>query len=81
MSIQLKSFVLAAAVLGAAACGVGTASAMPLAGLDSAVATGSDLAPMVQDARWVCGPFRCHWAPNVYYRPRFWGPRWYRRWH
>jgi len=81
MNIQLKSAVLAVAVLGSVALGAGGASAMPLAGIDSAVATQSDLSLQPQEARWVCGPFRCHWAPN-YYRPapRFWGPRWHRRW-
>ena len=87
MTISLKSAVLAASVLGACALGAGSASAMPLAGLDPGVATASDLAPLVQDVRWVCGPWgRCRWVPNYYAGPRrFYGPPrrhwgWRRHW-
>jgi len=76
MTISLKSAVLAATLLGASALGVGAASAMPATGLDPAVAGASDLAPLVQDVRWVCGPFgRCRWAPNYWAGPRVYGPR------
>ena len=81
MRMTLTSVTLAALVLGAGAIGAGSASAASLGGgLDPAIATGSDLAPMVQDARWVCGPYgHCHWAPN-FYRPGFYnhGPRFHR---
>jgi len=81
MSINLKSAALAVAILGSGALGVSAASAAPLgAGFDPAIASGSDLTPMAQDARWVCGPFRCRWAPNFYRpAPRFFYPR-PRRW-
>jgi hypothetical protein len=90
MILNLKSAVVAATVLGASALGVGTASAMPIAGgLDPAVAVNSDLAPLVQDVRWACGPYgRCRWVPNrgfygprPFYGPRrfYGGPRFYRR--
>ena len=76
MIVQLKSAILASALIGAATLAGGVAQAMPAAGLDPAVAVGSDLAPMVQDARWVCGPYRCRWVPNRWVAPRpFWGPR------
>ena len=88
MTLNLKTVVLAAGVLGAGALASGSASAAPMSGLDPAVATSADLGLQAQDARWVCGPFRCRWAPNVYYRPRayfYGGPRrhwgWRRRWY
>jgi hypothetical protein len=74
----------AATVIGAAAFGSGTASAMPN-GLPS---ISKALAQDVQDVRWVCGPYRCWWRPSwygaygYYGRPRFYGgprfhgPRW-----
>jgi hypothetical protein len=47
----------------------------------------------VENVRWVCGPFRCHWRPNFYSfgyygggprfygPPRFRGPGWRGGWH
>jgi hypothetical protein len=89
MFINLKTAAVAAVLLGASALGAGSASAMPAGGLDPAIATGSDLAPLVQDVRWVCGPYgHCRWVapPRYYGPPRFHGPRVYgprrhwRRW-
>jgi hypothetical protein len=51
-----------------------SASALPMSGLDPAVATSADVAQGVQDVRWVCGPWGCHWAPN------YWGYGWRRPW-
>ncbi len=56
---------------------VSSASALPAGGLDPAIATSNDLAQGIQDIRWVCGPWRCHWAPNYYYGG---GYGWHRRW-
>jgi hypothetical protein len=49
------------------------ARAMPLDNLAGAAASTG----VVQDVRWVCGPFRCWWRPNYYaYAPGFYvGPR------
>lgn len=89
MISSLKLAVISASMLGACVIGSGGASAMPAGGLDPAIATGSDLAPLVQDVRWVCGPYgRCRWVapPRYYGPPRFYGPRVYgprrhwRRW-
>lgn len=55
----------------------GTAMAMPAANLSTSNTSS------VQNAAWVCGPYRCWWRPG----PRYWGygPRWgwyhHRYWH
>jgi hypothetical protein len=80
-----KSTLAAAAILSLAM--IGSAAALPadnLAGTAKASAG-------IQQARWVCGPFRCFWRPNVFVGPGFgWrrpiynfyrpGWRWRRRW-
>jgi hypothetical protein len=45
----------------------------------------ADQVGQVEQARWVCGLFGCHWRPNYYgyygyygHRP---GWRWHRRWY
>ena len=68
-----------------------TASAAPMIGLDNAVAHQNDVQQGVQNARYVCGPWGCRWAPYPYwgygygygyYRPYWhpWGWGWGRRW-
>ena len=73
---RLKYVLAGAAALGAVAFASGSASAMPN-GLSS-----NALASNVEQVRWVCGPYRCWWRPNVYYGYYGWGPRWryWRRW-
>jgi hypothetical protein len=61
------------------------AAALPLAGLDPAIARDAGPAGQIEQARWVCGPYRCWWRPNYYYGPGYgygYGPRWGygRRW-
>lgn len=71
----LKTTMLAAAALCAASL-AGSASAMPLSGPASAAkALSGDL----QTIRWVCGPYRCWWRPNYFYRPHygFYGRPWW----
>ena len=59
------------------------AEAMP--GLNAAVmhevaVTPDGVGGQIEQARWVCGPYRCHWAPNYYGYGYGYGPRWgYRR--
>jgi hypothetical protein len=58
---------------------LGVASAMPMSGLDPAVATAADTIH-ADNVRWVCPPYRrCFWVGGPYYgRP--WG--WHRwGWH
>lgn len=82
----VRKTLAAALVLGATALGLpaasGSAAAMPLGGLAPAVLH-SGSAPPVEQVRWVCNPWRCHWAPNYYGgyyggprygRPHFYGP-------
>ena len=61
---------------GVVALGLGSlaASAMPMNGLAPAVAARSDTAQNVENVRWYCGYYGCHWAPG--YR-HWWG---YRPW-
>ena len=70
---------------GLLACGIGMAApaalAMPM-GLDSGLAAQADTAAKPENIRWVCGPYRCRWAPNrpvygygFYGRPRYYGAR------
>lgn len=57
----------------------GAASAMPANGLAGAE---SHDAGIVQDVRWVCGPFRCWWRPGPYWGGPYWGgPYWGWRQH
>lgn len=63
---------------------IGSAAALPAANLASAAKATTG----IQQARWVCGPFRCFWRPSVFIGPRwgwrrplygFYRPRW--GWH
>jgi len=74
---NLKIALVAATALSGVSLLAPAASAMPMSGL--AAASNDVAAGVVQDVRWVCGPYRCWWRPNYYwgYR-RWWGPRW--RW-
>jgi hypothetical protein len=86
----LRSALGAALVLGATGLALpastASAAALPLAGLDAGVVGDGETA-QIDQVRWVCGPYRCHWAPNYYYGygpgygygPRWGGRRW-RRW-
>ncbi len=71
-------FVFAAAMGLASLTLADSASALPMSGLNPALVAADKTADgAVQDVRWVCRPWGCHWAPN------FWGPRWgyYHPWH
>jgi hypothetical protein len=87
--MQKLKLVMMAACL-ATGLGVGGAQAMPISNLAVVDSGGA-----VEQARWVCGPYRCWWRPNRWHRPyayapgyyfgprRYYhGPRWryYRRW-
>ncbi len=83
MIARLKTITLAAFAL--ASLGLaGTASAMPMQGLQSALAAGDEVA-IVEPVRLVCRPYRpCFYVPGYrrsygYYRPRgFYRPYGYR---
>jgi hypothetical protein len=73
MSKSLK--LVLAADIGFSALGLGgkPASAMPMSGLDPALATTADLTKNLQPIRWYCGPYRCQWGPG-WHRRYWWGP-------
>lgn len=50
---------------------------------DPSVAATARAAPAgLEEARWVCGPYRCWWRPNYFYAPvRRWGWGWRRPWY
>jgi hypothetical protein len=88
----MKTSLKLALATGLSIAGIGfaasSASALPMSGIDPAIATPSDVAQGVQDVRWVCGPWGCHWAPGWGYyggwhRPWGYGYRGYgwHRWH
>ena len=58
---SLKIALVAATALGGASLIAPAASAMPISGLAPAA---NELATDVQQAAWVCGPFRCWWRPG-----------------
>ena len=72
--LNVRNAFAVALVLGATGLALPAAStsaaALPLAGLDPAVVRDGQAARMDQ-IRWGCGPWRCFWRPNNYYRP--WG--------
>ena len=87
---QLRTFALAAVLLGGLVAAPGQASVMP----NGLSALAQEQASNVQEVRWICGPYGCRWRPHVFrpfgYRSlgfvgprRWWGPRWprwRRRW-
>jgi hypothetical protein len=81
MNTGIKTMLAAAVTAAGLGLGAQQASALPLAGLDPALVTGAETGLHVDHVRWVCGPYRCVWRPNVYRvvpRPYYWGPRWHR---
>jgi hypothetical protein len=56
---------------------IGKASAMPASGLAFVAKHTTD---GLQEARWVCGPYRCWWRPGPYWGGPYWGPPRYHRW-
>jgi hypothetical protein len=70
-----KAALVAAAFLSLSMVG-SAAAAVPVSNLSNVAKASSG----IQDARWVCGPFRCFWRPNVFihrplygfYRPWVW---------
>src|SRR5215510_3059405 len=78
---HMRHFRLAAlgvVALCGAALSPGNATAMPVGGLANAASQATD----VQQAAWVCGPYRCFWRPRYYpyYGAyAYGGPRFYAR--
>jgi hypothetical protein len=66
----LKHALIAAVAFGGLALGSSSALAVPNGLPSASAAVPSD----VESVRWVCGPYRCGWAPYGYYGARPWGP-------
>lgn len=66
---SVKTAALALAALLASSMVIGKASAMPA----NALAAAAKEVTGVQDVYWVCGPYRCWWAPGPYWRGPYWG--------
>lgn len=76
MKTSLKLVLAAGLGLSGIGLTAASASAMPMSGLDPAIAKPADIATGVEKARWICGPYGgCRWVPGW----RYWGPR-YRYW-
>jgi hypothetical protein len=78
-SVRIAALALAAAL--GSGLAADQASAMPANGL--APAATQAVAGVVENAAYVCGPYRCWWRPGPYWGPRpYWGPGpWgYRHW-
>jgi len=75
MNGPIKLALVAGLALGGLGFATASASAMPAQGLDKAVAHSADLQSGVQNVRYVCGYWGCHWVPGYY----GWH-RWH-RWH
>jgi hypothetical protein len=83
---NLRIAALTVAALVGSSMLVDSASAMPLNGLPAAA---KPIADNIQNVRWVCGPYRCWFAPGPYWggpywhRPLYgyWAPRPHWGWH
>lgn len=69
-----RSAAFAVAALLGSGLAASQAFAMPANGLTAAA---PQVTSGVQDVRYVCGPYRCWWAPGPYWG---YGPYWHRGW-
>jgi hypothetical protein len=67
--LNLKQALGVALVMGATGLTL-PAAALPLAGFDRADLRDGQPTAQIEQARWVCGPYRCFWRPN------YWGGGW-----
>jgi len=75
MKTSLKFIVAAGIGFGGVGLAASSVSAMPMSGLDPAVATPSDTAKNFESVRWVCGPYGgCRWVAG--WRRHWWGYGW-----
>ena len=91
MEVDMHRTILAAtatlAILAGASLAPQRAEAMPAASAGLADAVTAN--PLTQDVAyvcrrvWRCGPYGCGWRRACYWTGprRYWGPRYYRRWH
>ena len=70
-----RSITVLAAITALSATGLFSKPAAAMPAADLAAAT--DAVSNSQNVAWVCGPFRCWWAPRRYYAPVVVAPRVY----
>jgi hypothetical protein len=70
-----RSIIVLAATTALSATGLFSKPAAAMPAADLAAAT--DAVSNSQNVAWVCGPFRCWWAPRRYYAPVVVAPRVY----
>ncbi len=82
LNSKIEMALVAGLALGGLGFAAATASAMPMRGLDAGVEHASDVQQRVQNVRYFCGYWRCHWVPGPYwgYRP-YWHRHYWRHWH
>jgi hypothetical protein len=82
MNTKVKLALAASLMLGGAGLLAGSASAMPISGLNKAVTISADAQKSVEDVRWFCRPWGCHWVPGPYYGGWGWHRGWgWHHWH
>jgi hypothetical protein len=64
MNLKVKLALAASLALAGAGSLAGTASAMPMTGLDKSLAVSQDAAKSIDNVAWICRPWGCHWAPG-----------------
>jgi hypothetical protein len=65
MKTSLKLMLIAGIGFGGLGEIASSASALPLSGLDPALAPTADAAKSVENIRWICGPYGgCRWVPG-----------------
>jgi hypothetical protein len=73
MKTSVKLILAAGIGFGTLGLAASSASAMPMSGLDPALAKPADAAKSVEAVRWRCGPYGCHWR-HGWRRRYWWGP-------
>ncbi|MGP0059479.1 MAG: hypothetical protein ACLPID_09365 [Beijerinckiaceae bacterium] len=80
MNTKVKLALAASLALASTGLLIGSASAAPMSGIGKALVTTSEVQKGVEDVRWFCRPWGCHWVPGPYWGGPYWGGGWYRGW-
>ncbi len=80
MNTKVKLALAASLALASTGLLIGSASAAPMSGIGKALVTTSEVQKGVEDVRWFCRPWGCHWVPGPYWGGPYWGGSWYRGW-
>lgn len=80
MNTKVKLALAASLAMASTSLLVGSASAAPMSGIDRSLVTTSDVQKGVEEVRWFCRPWGCHWAPGPYWGGYYGGWGWHRGW-